>query len=86
MHTVQWAGLKGMKNGALLAAAEHLGYQVILTGDQGIPYQNRLAGRHLAMVVVSARTNQLEDLLPMVPAITRAMAIILPGEVAPVRG
>ena len=34
-HTVQWAGLKGRKNGELLRAAEVAGYDVPLTVDQG---------------------------------------------------
>jgi hypothetical protein len=34
---VEWAGLKGRKNGELLQAAEGGGYQVLLTVDQGIP-------------------------------------------------
>lgn len=34
-HTVQWAGLKGKKNGELLQAAEAAGYDVLLTVDQG---------------------------------------------------
>ena len=35
-HSVEWAGLKGKKNGELLQAAEGGGYQVLLTVDQGI--------------------------------------------------
>lgn len=38
-HTAQWAGLKGAKNGELLRAAESAGYDVLLTVDQGIPFQ-----------------------------------------------
>jgi hypothetical protein len=40
----QWAGLKGMKNGALLQAAEGAGYDVFVTLDQGIRCQTA-AGR-----------------------------------------
>jgi len=39
VHTVEWAGFKGKKNGDLLRAAEIAGYEVILTVDQGIPHQ-----------------------------------------------
>ena len=65
-HSVEWAGLKGTKNGELLPAAEALGYEVLLTVDRGLPFQNALASSRLAIVVVRSRTNQLEDLLPMV--------------------
>jgi predicted nuclease of predicted toxin-antitoxin system len=62
-HTVQWAGLKGQKNGELIRTAEAAGYEVLITVDQGIPHQQPLAGRKLSIVVVRCKTNQLEDLL-----------------------
>jgi len=41
-HTsAEWAGFKGRKNGDLLRSAEAAGYDVLLTVDQGIPYQAR---------------------------------------------
>lgn len=49
-YTVQWAGFKGMKNGELLGAAESAGYEVLLTVDQGIPYQNSVASGKLAII------------------------------------
>ena len=44
-HSVEWAGLKGKKNGELPQAAERGGYQVLLTVDQGIPHQQTMVGR-----------------------------------------
>jgi predicted nuclease of predicted toxin-antitoxin system len=41
-HTVQWAGLKGLKNGDLLTAADSGSYDVLVTLDKGIPHQQRL--------------------------------------------
>jgi len=38
-HTVQSAGFKGKKNGALLRAAEAAGYEVLLTVDGGIHHE-----------------------------------------------
>ena len=68
-HTVQWAGLKGTKNGELLRAAELNGYDVFLTVDQGLPHQQPSAGRKLSIIVINSRTNQLEDLLALKPPI-----------------
>ena len=79
-HTVQWAGLKGKKNGELLRAAEVAGYDVLLTVDQGIPHQRPSAGRRLSIILVRSRTNQIEDLLPFVDAITAALETIQPGQ------
>lgn len=80
-HTAQWAGLKGTKNGELLQAAEVAGYDVLLTVDQGIPYQTVFAGRKLSIILVRSRTNQIEDLLPLVDAIVQAMEAIQPGQI-----
>jgi len=79
-HTAQWAGLKGHKNGELLRAAEVAGYDVLLTVDQGIPHQIVFAGRKLSIILVRSRTNQIEDLLPLVDAIVRALETTQPGQ------
>ena len=83
-HTVQWAGLKGKKNGELLRAAEIAGYDVLLTVDQGIPHQQRSADRKLSIILLRSRTNQIEDLLPLVDAILQALSKIQPGRTAAV--
>jgi len=78
-HTTEWAGLKGRKNGELLRLAEAEGYDVLLTVDQGISYQQRIVGRRLAVILIRSRTNQIEDLLPLAEAILQALKIIQPG-------
>ncbi len=79
-HSVEWAGLKGTKNGELLRAAEGAGYQVLLTVDLGIPRQQTVVGRKLSIVLIRSRTNQMEDLLPLAPAISKALESIQSGE------
>jgi len=79
-HTVQWAGLKSKKNGELLRAAEAKGYDALLTVDQGIPFQHPSVGRGLSIILIRSRTNQLEDLLPLVDAISRALETIETGQ------
>lgn len=79
-HTAQWAGLKGTKNGKLLRAAEAADYDVLLTVDQGIPHQQRSAGRKLSVILIRSRTNQIEDLLPLVGAILQTLSMIEPGQ------
>jgi len=80
-HTVEWAGLKGRKNGELLRLAEAAGHDVLLTVDRGIPHQHPLSGRTLLIVMISARTNQVEDLLSTVDAILRVLTEIQPGQI-----
>ena len=41
-----------LKNGDLLSAAEQVGFQVMVTGDKNLAYQQNLEGRTLALVVL----------------------------------
>jgi len=55
-HTVVEARTRGwhlFKNGDLLQAAEDAGFDVMVTSDKGIKYQQNLMGRKIAMVVLS---------------------------------
>jgi predicted nuclease of predicted toxin-antitoxin system len=83
-HTAEWAGLKGRKNGDLLRSAEAAGYDVLLTVDQGIPHQQPPANRRISIILIRARTNQLEDLLPLVDAILSALETAEPGRTSEV--
>jgi hypothetical protein len=62
----------------LLDAAEILGYNVLLTIDQGVVHQQNLAGRRIALLIFVAPSNQIEDLAPITPA---ALADIQPGNI-----
>jgi predicted nuclease of predicted toxin-antitoxin system len=83
-QTVPQAGLAGVANGELLALAERSGWQVLLTMDQGMPYQQNLAGRSISLAIIRAKSNRLPDLLPHVPAILAALRSFRPGEVIPI--
>src|SRR5271165_739696 len=55
-HTVTRARERGwdrLSNGDLLAEAEHAGFDVFLTADKNIRYQQNLAGRKISVVVLS---------------------------------
>ena len=79
-HTAEWAGFKGKKNGELLSAAEMAGYDALLTVDQGIPPQFDRSTKKLSIIVIRSRTNQIEDLLPLVVSILNALESIRRGE------
>lgn len=78
--TVQEMGWSGQKNGVLLALAAGE-FDVLVTMDQGIEYQQQLANLKIAVLVFSARSNQIEDLAPLVPAALDALRTIQPGRV-----
>ena len=69
----------GTKNGDLLKLAE-VGFDVLLTVDQGIPFQQNLAGTNLALVVIVAPSNDIKDLRPSMPEVLRVLISIQPGQ------
>jgi predicted nuclease of predicted toxin-antitoxin system len=52
--TASYLGWAGLKNGALLEAAEKDGFDVLVTGDLSISYQQNMTGRRLGIVSLSA--------------------------------
>jgi hypothetical protein len=52
--TVPECGLAGKKNGELLASAERQGFEAFVTLDRGIQYQQNLAGRAIALLIIRA--------------------------------
>ena len=79
--TAPRAGFAGKANGELLTLAERSDWQVLLTMDQGMIYQQNLAGRTISLIVIYAKSNRLADLLPHVPAILVSLRSIKAGQV-----
>src|ERR1039457_3559671 len=77
VSTVQRSGWTGIKNGKLpgLAAAE---FDVFLTMDRNLEFQQNLAALPIAVLVVEAVSNRMEHLVPMVPGILKELNHIPP--------
>lgn len=73
VSTVQQQGWAGVKNGELLRLAAGRGFEVFLTADRSLPFQQNFRGVRLGVVVLIAPSIALEDLLPLLP---RALAAI----------
>ena len=80
-QTARYAGFAGLKNGDLLDAAESAGFDVLLTVDQGLPYEQNFSGRKIAIVVFRAKSNRLKDLLPIAHDCLAILASMKPGEI-----
>lgn len=72
-----WAGLK---NGELLSKAEP-GFNVFVTADQNLVYQQNLAGYNIAVAVLAAKTNRMEDLRPLIPNLRKVLQNLAAGAV-----
>jgi predicted nuclease of predicted toxin-antitoxin system len=83
-RTVPEEGLAGRKNGELLAIAEKSGFEVFLTLDRGLEYQQNLQGRNIAVILIRSNSSRLADLLPQSPEILRVLRFIQPGDLVKV--
>jgi hypothetical protein len=79
-RTVQQESWAGLKNGVLLTSAGAAGFDVFLTGDQNLEFQQNISKRRLGVVVLCAASNALEDLVPLVPEALAAIEAIQPGQ------
>jgi len=79
-QTVPEAGLAGKKNGELLSLAESLGFEVLVTMDKGVEYEQNLSGRRIAIIILRSRSNRLVDLLPLLPTCLAELSSISPGQ------
>jgi predicted nuclease of predicted toxin-antitoxin system len=75
--TVQRKGWASIKNGKLLALAADE-FDVLLTADKGMEYQQNLATLPVAILIVLARSNRIEDLALAVQVILDALARLAP--------
>ena len=85
VHTVAEMGWSGTKNGALLKLMAD-SFDVLLTIDQNLKYQQNLQGATVGVVQLSALSNRLKDLLPLVPQLKQVLTTIQAGQVITIRG
>ncbi|MCZ7570366.1 MAG: DUF5615 family PIN-like protein [Ardenticatenaceae bacterium] len=79
VSTVPEMGGAGTKNSALLRLAE-ITFEVFITADQNVEYQQSLRSTVLGIVVLVASNNRLETLRPLMPKVALALLTIQPGD------
>jgi predicted nuclease of predicted toxin-antitoxin system len=82
-ETVREAGFSGKENGELIALAENK-FDVLVTIDKNIRYQQNISGRDIAILIVRATSNDLDDIRPNVPHALAALRTIKPGQIVEV--
>lgn len=80
VFTLREAGLKGLKNGTLLRSASGR-YDVFVTVDQNLEYQQNLKQIQLAVIILCAKSSAYSSLEPLVPPLLEAITAIKPGDV-----
>ncbi len=86
VRTVPQEGWSGKKNGELPALMAAAGFEVLLTVDQGIRHQQNLRAAGVAVIVMVRASNQLADLLPLVPDVLVVLGAVQAGDAVEVRG
>ena len=72
VSTVAHEGWARLANGDLLRQAA-VAFEVLLTADQSLEFQQNLSALPLAVIVLVAASNRLESLEPLVPTILDAL-------------
>ena len=83
--TVTERGWSGIKNGELLVLAE-VEFDVFLTVDQNLRYQQNLKAFNIGVILLMARNNRLKTLLPLMPEVRKALENIRTADLILVGG
>jgi predicted nuclease of predicted toxin-antitoxin system len=85
VQTVEDVGLKGVLNGELLRAAIAEQFDVLITVDQRIPFQQNLSQFNIALIILVASPCRYAQLKLLVPGTLTALETIKAGEVVVVQ-
>jgi predicted nuclease of predicted toxin-antitoxin system len=78
--SVQKMGWGGVNNGKLLALAQEE-FDVFLTADRNLSFQQNTTKFHLAVVVLAAGSTQLDKTLPLMPQVLALLPRLTPGQI-----
>lgn len=76
--TVGRRGWSGKKNGELLTLVEKE-FEAFITTDKGLPYQQNLANFDLTIILLRAKSNDYEDLAPLMNETNAKLAFVKSG-------
>jgi predicted nuclease of predicted toxin-antitoxin system len=83
VKTARQMGWTTIKNGELLALAAGK-FEVFVTVDRNLSFQQNLISYPIAIIVLRAKTNRLADLKPLTPKLLAAIESARPGVVVDV--
>jgi len=74
-----WGG-RELVNGELMRLASEAGFEVFITIDKNLKFQQNIKKYQLVVVVLKARLNRLEYHRPLIPIVLRKLPMMKPGE------
>lgn len=84
VETVPTMGWTGKSNGELLRLAEGE-FDVFITVDRNLAFQQNVMNFDIAVLVVHAATNRLVDLIPLVPNVLGSLSTVQSGQIMNIR-
>ena len=78
VFTVGYMGWQGLKNGELFDNASAHGFEVVITNDSGVEHEQNRATLPVSVLFLSALSNRIEDIRPLLPQILLALSTIRP--------
>jgi hypothetical protein len=83
VRTVADQGWAGISNGQLLSLAA-TEFDVFITVDRNLPFQQHLPKFDIAVILLRAKTNRIADLVALVPELVSAIPTAQKGVVTPI--
>ncbi len=80
VKTVPQMGWAGLQNGKLLGKAQQV-FDVFVTVDSNLTFQQNIPDLDISIIVLSAKTNRLQDLVSLVPNLIEALSDLKKGVV-----
>ena len=77
VHQMNW---EGFSNGLLLLKAEQE-FDVLITGDTNLTFQQNVTTFNIAVVVLEAGSTRLSDTIKLIPAVLKLLPTIQSGQV-----
>jgi predicted nuclease of predicted toxin-antitoxin system len=81
VHHVVDLGWSSKRNGELLQLMIAERFEVLLTVDRNLPFQQNLRASGIAVVVAIEHTNRMKELRPLMARVREALAVVKAGQV-----
>ena len=59
-------------------------FDALVTIDKNIRYQQNITGRNIAIIIIRATSNDLDDIQPQIPQALTALKTLKPGQIVEV--
>lgn len=80
VFTSAYMGWSGIENGRLLQLAAEAGFDVLITNDRGLEYEQNLAELPIAIIVLLSHGNTIESLRPLYSGLFDSLSMLRPRQ------